>query len=146
MKFEKNQVKIQDLAPIIENISRKLHPDKVDQQIVQFFAAFDQSQVNKIQKLTQQLINLKAKNKRQLNKQAESCTERSELENLLLDAVEECKRDVLRRRAEIATSKFQHFRTDHLKDGGVSGQMLLDAVCTSKDDLILLFEAVFGHS
>jgi len=43
------------------------------------------------------------------------------LENLLLDAVEECKRDVLKRRAEIATSKFQHFRTEHLKDGGVSG-------------------------
>lgn len=24
--------------------------------------------------------------------------------------------------------------------------MLLDAVCTSKDDLILLFEAIFGHN
>lgn len=33
---------------MIENMSKRLHPDKVDQQIVQFFAAFDQSQVNKI--------------------------------------------------------------------------------------------------
>ena len=87
-------------------MSKSLAPTEVDRQIVQFFATFDQSQVDKIDKLNQKLVNAKAKNKRQLNKQAIDCTERSELENLLLDSVEECKRDVFKRRAEIATSKF----------------------------------------
>lgn len=64
---------------------------------------------------------------------------------MLLDAVEECKRDVIKRRAEIKNQKYPQFNTSHLKETGVSGQMLLDAVCTSKDDLILLFEALFGH-
>lgn len=106
---------------MIDRLSERISESEVDQNIIQFFAAFDDSQLEKIQKLNQKLVDLKAKNRRDLNKQALDCTERSELENLLLDAVEECKRDVIKRRAEISTSQFYHFKTGHLKEGGVSG-------------------------
>jgi hypothetical protein len=47
---------------------------------------------------------LKEKNKKVLNKHASEFTECSEFENLLLDAVDVCRKDVIKRQTETKES------------------------------------------
>jgi len=91
-----------------------------------------------------ELKSLKEQNKRILNKQAAEFTECSECENLFLDAVDCCRKDVVKRQIESLASSYQLLHISSLKDKGLSGQMLMEAVCTKKDDLIFMFENIFG--
>ena len=79
-----------------------------------------------------------------LNKQASEFTECSEFENLLLDAVDACRKDVAKRHTDTFATKHQQMQMSQLKETGVSGQMLMDGVCTRKENLIYLFEQIFG--
>ncbi len=106
--------------------------------VVNFFKAYTESKVNEIQQSNQQLIDLKLYNKQILNKQAAEFTECSEYENLLLDAVDACRKGVMKRQQEDPD-----YRTQQLKSMGVSGQMLMDAVCLNKETLVLLFQQLF---
>lgn len=84
--------------------------------VVKFFQAYTESKVNEIQWSNQQLIDLKLYNKQILNKQAAEFTECSEHENLLLDAVDACRKDVMKRQQEDSD-----YRTQQLKSMSVSG-------------------------
>ena len=72
-------------------------------------------------------------------------TESSELENLFLDAVDVCRKDVVKRQADLFITKHQLDQISQLKDLGISGQMLMDSVCTKKESLIYLFESIFSN-
>ena len=71
--------------------------------------------------MSQKLFDLKSKNKRIRNKQAEEHTEKSEYENLFLDCVDECKKEVLRQQIDVQSSQL-----NQLKKQGISGSMLLE--------------------
>lgn len=55
-----------------------------------------------------------------------------------------CRKDVAKRHAEIVATKHQQDQISQLKDMGTSGQMLMDSVCSKKEDLVHLFEQIFG--
>ena len=116
--------------------------DEVDSRVIKFFEVFDQTQLEQIGKQQLELNVLKAHNKQVLNKQAYQFTECSELENLFIDAVDVCRREVIKRQSEYVGSTQQ---ISALKDMGLSGQMLMDGVCIRKDDLIFMFEQIFGN-
>ena len=73
------------------------------------------------------------------NKQAQNFTDKSELENLFLDCVDENKKDVIRTIIE----KQANLDSELLpKDTGT--RVLIEQVCTNKETLILVFEELFG--
>jgi hypothetical protein len=61
-----------------------------------------------------------------------------------LDAIDACRKDVAKRKQDSYVSPHQKNQMTKLKDSGMSGQMLLDKVCSQKDDLVKLFEQIFG--
>ena len=133
-------VKEPDITPLILKLKTQgLTQNQIDDRIIKFFDSYDQSQEKKIEKLNQKLFDLKSKNKRIRNKQAEQHTEKSEYENLFLDCVDECKKEVLRQQIDVQSNQL-----NQLKKQGISGSMLLEQVCTNKEDLIVLFEELFG--
>ena len=71
--------------------------ETVDSTVIKFFEVYDESLVNELDEKNRQLSLLKHKNKLILNKQASEFTECSEFENLLLDAVDVCRNEVIKR-------------------------------------------------
>jgi N-formylglutamate amidohydrolase len=90
-----------DITPLVLKLQTQgLTQNQIDDRIIKFFDSYDQSQEKKIEKLNQKLFDFKSKNKRIRNKQAGEHTEKSEYENLFLDCVDECKKEVLRQQID----------------------------------------------
>lgn len=92
---------------MIANLQKefKSNTDMVDARIIKFFEAYDMSLQADLEYKTEQLQFLKQQNKKMLNKQASSFTECSEFENLLLDAVDVCRKDVVKRQQTLAATQ-----------------------------------------
>ena len=78
-------------------MQKGLKNSTVEEQIVNFFRAYDEANNYKTDRLTAKLDSLKVKNKKLKNEQACDFSEQAELENLFLDCVDESKKEVLRR-------------------------------------------------
>lgn len=115
-------------------------PAEVQSKIVNFFRAFDDYKDESIQKQTRKLELARLRNKKLRNKQASNFTDKSELENLFLDCVDENKKDVIRQIVEKQTNP-----DVNLLPKNTGTRVLIEQVCTSKETLILLFEELFGR-
>ena len=131
---------------MIMKLTRSKSEDTVDSRVIKFFEIYDQTQLQLIAKNHVDLKTLKEHNKKVLNKQAFNFTETSECENLFLDSVEVCRKDVVKRQIEFASTHQNFNQINNLKDMGLSGHMLMEGVCTKKDDLIFMFEQIFGQN
>lgn len=85
---------------------------KVQKKILKFFKVYDMSRDSNIQVMQRQLDHHKRINLKLKNGKAIDISDKTELENLFLDCVDECKKDVLRRKSIPASA--HHNRTgDH---------------------------------
>lgn len=124
---------------IISLLSKNLKKSTIEKQILNFFQAFDDYKDDKIQASIRKLETLKHKNMKARNKQAHNFTDKSELENLFLDCVDENKKDVIRTIIEKQANRDPELMP---KDTGT--RVLIEQVCTNKETLILIFEELFG--
>ena len=86
-----------DIAPkILTLVQTSESVEQCDQQIIAFFEQYDKSLEMELEFKSEQLALLKRQNKKLLNKQASDFTECSEFEKLLLDAVDVCRKDVVK--------------------------------------------------
>lgn len=127
---------------MVLKLSKSESPDEVDKRIIDFFESFDRTQLLEINRASYEAKQLKDSNYKLLNRQAVDFTECNELENLLLEAIEICRKDVLKRHQEYAK---QNVQLHSLKDAQASGQMIMDRVCTRKEDLVYLFQTIFQN-
>ena len=91
----------QDVEPSIKVLIQRLllqtqKPTEQNQKIINFFRAHDEFKEDQILRLQASLNTLKQKNKKLRNVQASAFSDKSELENLFLDCVDENRKDVLR--------------------------------------------------
>ena len=115
-----------------------------------FFRAFDECREDQIARMTSQLDQQKLKIKKMRNVQASTFSDKSELENLFLDCIDENRKDVLK-----------HFTNSHSQNQGaeskrrgasgastqfknISTKILIDQVCTNKQSRTLIFQEIFG--
>jgi hypothetical protein len=82
---------------MVLKLSKNESPDEVDKRIIDFFEAFDRTLLLEINRASNEAKQLKDNNYKLLNKQAVDFTECNELENLLLEAIEICRKDVIKR-------------------------------------------------
>jgi hypothetical protein len=71
---------------------------KISSKILKFFKAYDLSRDSKIEDMQKRLDLQKKSNMRMKNMLAVGNSEKSEVENLFLDCVDECKKDILRKK------------------------------------------------
>lgn len=86
-------------------------PETECEQLVNFFRAHDDYKEDQIMRLQTNLDQQKLKNKKLRNVQASAFSDKSELENLFLDCVDENRKDVLR-----------HFTNSHVSMSQIKGQ------------------------
>ena len=77
-------------------LSKNLKTDTVQDQLVNFFRAYDDYKEAKIMKLSLKVDRQKQKNKKLRNAQAGAFSDKSEIENLFLDCVDENRKEVLK--------------------------------------------------
>jgi len=86
-----------NLMPVIEGLlMRELAPKSVKEHIVNFFRAFDEYKEDQVLQMQAKLGQEKQRIKKMRNVQASSYSDKSELENLFLDCIDENRKDVLR--------------------------------------------------
>lgn len=73
-------------------------PDKVASKIAKFFKAYDLSRNVNVENYQKQLENEKKMNSKIKNSKAIDLSDKSEAENLFLDAIDECKKEILKRK------------------------------------------------
>ena len=79
------------------------------------------------------------------NAQAGAFSDKSEIENLFLDCVEENRKEVLKLFTNSYASKSQGKSKTMNTYGNISTKILIDQVCTSKQSRTLIFEELFGQ-
>ena len=129
-----------EIAPMVQHLlCKNLSQKKTDEQLVNFFRAYDDYKEEKILKLQMKVDRQKAKNKKLRNAQAGAFSDKSEIENLFLDCVDENRKEVLKlftnSYANSATQKASAMQTY----GNISTKILIDQVCTSKQSRTLIF-------
>lgn len=87
------------------------------------------------------------------NQQASTFSDKSELENLFLDCVDENRKDVLRNFTNSHAVQGGAARLLKMRSSGgdqqyknISTKILVDQVCTSKQSRTLIFQEIFGPS
>jgi len=85
------------------------------------------------------------------NVQAFEFSEKSELENLFLDCVEECKKDTAKRAqnqqmygADNWNAQLLHSQQPTVDNMSLATRVLLEQVCTNKESLVMVFQELFG--
>lgn len=97
MQKEHGREKEPPIAPMVENLLHKnLKQKTVQDQLVDFFRAYDDFKEDQILKLQLKVDKQKQKNKKLRNKQAGAFSDKSEIENLFLDCVDENRKEVLK--------------------------------------------------
>jgi hypothetical protein len=125
---------------VLALLEQEMPATEVQEKVVNFFRAFDDYKDDSLQKQTRKLELAKHRNKKARNKQASKFTDKSELENLLLDCVDENKKDVIRQMIEKQANPDLN-----LLPKNTGTRVLIEQVCTNKETLILLFEELFGR-
>lgn len=126
-----------------ELFKRGYSKEKIELKIAKFFKLYDLSRDEKIDALQRRLENQKRNNLRIKNYKAQDYSEKSEIENLFLDCVDECKRDLLKKKAMNASqAKFSNNMI--VESTSSDHQALMEQVILNKDTLITVFEQVFG--
>lgn len=96
-----------EISPMIQELcyANRKNPQVVEDRIVQFFRAYDEFKEDQIQRLQAKFENQKNKNKKLRNQQAGALCDKSELENLFLDAIDENRKEVLKHLTNSHTNK-----------------------------------------
>ena len=82
----------------------------------------------------------KAKNKKLRNAQAGAFSDKSEIENLFLDCVDENRKEVLKLFTNSYANSATQGRSSAMQTyGNISTKILIDQVCTSKQSRTLIF-------
>ncbi|CDW90797.1 UNKNOWN [Stylonychia lemnae] len=117
--------------------------EKIELKIAKFFKLYDLSRDERIDTLQRRLENQKRNNLKIKNYKAQDYSEKSEIENLFLDCVDECKRDLLKKKAMNASqAKFSNNMI--VESTSSDHQALMEQVILNKETLITVFEQVFG--
>lgn len=94
------------------------------------------------------LDQLKKHNARAKTSHAQESSERTDVENLFLDCVDECKKDLAKKRMIGVSKNYpdSFFRADDDMPNTEQGapEAVLEQAVTNKDVLISLFEMMFG--
>ena len=140
------------IAPIVEQMQYKnMKEESVREQIVAFFKAYDDYKEEQVVRMQTQLDQQKQKIKKMRNEQASTFSDKTELENLFLDCIDENRKDVLRhftnghsQRAVRGSGRLRGAAGSSEQFKNISTKILIDQVCTSKQSRTLIFQEMFG--
>lgn len=86
---------------VLDLIKKGYSKEKIESRILKYFKLYDLTRDDKIENLQRKLENYKRSNMKIKNTKAFDFSEKSEVENLFLDSIEECKKDVIKRKSII---------------------------------------------
>lgn len=133
-----------EIAPMIQQLCFEniKNPQAVEDKIVQFFRAFDEFKEDQIQRLQAKCESQKNKNKKLRNKQAGALCDKSELENLFLDAIDENRKEVLKHLTNSHNNNKGALGTKVIKRGGPGDSTL----STGQTDKMRKTQTNYGKS
>lgn len=112
---------------------------------MKFFNTYDVSKEPQIQRLQKRIDNIKRYNSKVKTTQAQEVSDRSEVENLFLECVDESKKEVVKRKQnDMIHSKFNFTMEIHNNESVSGEERTVEQVVTNKDVLLGVFELMFG--
>ena len=126
---------------ILDLFRRGYHQDKIQSKILKFFKAYDLSRDGNIDSMQKKLDTEKKTNSKIKNSMALDHSDKTEIENLFLDCVDECKKEVLRKKTIASRSQLHAGITQ----SNESGQALIEQIVLNKESLLGVFEEMFGN-
>lgn len=121
---------------MLDLFKRNYNREKIEFKIAKFFKLYDLSRDEQIVELQKKLCTVKKNNLRMKSAKANDFAEKSEIENLFLDSVEEWKKEILRR----TSMKYDGAETTNYD----LSQVMIEKLVSNKELLITFFEEMFG--
>eukprot|EP00347_Sterkiella_histriomuscorum_P006538 403352386 len=130
---------------VLDLFKRGYSKEKIELKVAKFFKIYDMSRDDKIEEVQRKIEFQKRSNMRIKNSQAQGYSDKAEVENLFLDCIDECKKDLIKKKTMNNGQSQAKFQNNMIvEQTSYESQALIEQVTFNKEVLISVFEEIFG--